>query len=127
MVLRQRVVIDAVDDREVSAGRRGRDDDALGAALQVQSRLVAGGEDAGAFERDVDAELAVRQLRRVLDGGDLDRSGADVDRVAIDRDRAGEAAVHRIVAKQVGVGLDRAEIVDGDDPDIRTPALGDGA
>ena len=40
---------------------------------------------------------------------------------------AGEAAVHAVEAQQVGVGLDRAEIVDADDLDILAARLGDGA
>ena len=65
MVLGQLVVVDAVDDREVGAvGRRG-DQHALGAGRQMRGGLVARGEDAGAFQRDVDAEILVRQLDRV--------------------------------------------------------------
>ena len=56
MVLGQLVVVDAEDDREVGAVRRRGDEDALGAGAQVRGGLVARGEDAGAFERDVDAE-----------------------------------------------------------------------
>ena len=58
---------------------------------------------------------------------DLDRAVAAIDRVALDRDFAGEAAVHGIVAQQMGVGLDRSEIVDGDDFDIVAPGLDGGA
>ena len=63
MVLGQLVVVDAVDDGEIGAvGGRG-DEDALGAGLQMRRRLFARGEDAGAFQRDIDAELLVRKLR----------------------------------------------------------------
>ena len=48
-------------------------------------------------------------------------------RVALDRDLAGKAAVHGIEAQQVRVGLDRSEIVDGDDFDIVAVGLDDGA
>ncbi len=41
-------------------------------------------------------------------GGDLDRAVADADGVALDRDFAGKAAVHAVVAQQMRVGLDRA-------------------
>jgi hypothetical protein len=44
-----------------------------------------------------------------------------IDRVAFDRHLAREAAVHAVVAQQVRVGLDRAEIVDGDDLDVVRP------
>ena len=59
--------------------------------------------------------------------GDLDLAVAEVDRVAVDRHRAGEAAVHDVVAQQMGVGLDRAEIVDGDDLDVLAAGFDDGA
>ena len=80
--------------------------------------LVLGGEDAGAFHRDVDAEVLPRQLRRVALGGDLDLVAADHDRVALNLYFVREAAVHGIEAQQVGVGLDRAEIIDADDFDV---------
>ena len=35
--------------------------------------------------------------------------------------------MHRVVAQQVRVGLDRAEIVDGHDLDVLAAGLGDGA
>ena len=127
VILGQLVVVDAVDDGEVGVFAGGRDQHALGAGGQVGGGLVAGGEDARAFQRDLDAEFLVGQLGRVALGGHLDRAAADVDRVAGDLHLMRELAVHRIVAEQVGVGLDRAEIVDGDDLDVRTAGFDDGA
>jgi hypothetical protein len=89
--------------------------------------LVLRREDAGAFERDVDAEFLPRKLRRILDRGDLELVGADIDRVALDLHLMREAAMHAVVAQQVGVGLDRAEIVDGHDVDVLAAGLIDGA
>ena len=93
----------------------------------MRGGLVPGGEDAGALERDLDAHRLVRQLGRIALGGHLDRTGADVDGVAFDRHLAGEAAVYAVETHQMGVGLDRAEIVDGDDLDVLAAALDDGA
>jgi hypothetical protein len=122
----QLVVVDAEDDGEVGTIGRGRDNDALGAGGQVRRGLVAGGEDARAFERDIDAEFAVRQGRRVLDRGHLDRlAAADDDRVAADFDACRELAVDRVVTQQVCVGLDRAEVVDGNDLDIGAAGFDD--
>jgi hypothetical protein len=121
------VVVDPVDHGEVGAVGRRRHQHALGAGGEMQRGLVLGGEDAGALERDVDAELLPRQLRGVLLGGDLDRAVADADGVALDRHGTGKAAVHRVVSQQMRVGLDRAEIVDADDLDIGALGLGDGA
>src|SRR5205823_1754102 len=56
-----------------------------------------------------------RQLRRVFKGRHLDGAVAAANRVALDRHFTGKAAVHRIVAQQMRIGLDRREIVDGDD------------
>lgn len=74
MVLGDLVVVDAVDHGQVGAVGGCRDDDTLGAGGEVRRSLVLRGEDAGAFERDVDAEFLPRQLRRVLDRGDLELS-----------------------------------------------------
>jgi hypothetical protein len=82
--------------------------------------FVLRGEEPGAFQRDVYAEVFPRQLRRVLERGDLDRAVAATDGVALDRDLAGEAAVHGIEAEQMRVGFDRREVVDRDDFDIVT-------
>ena len=90
----------------------------LGAGRQVRGGLVAGGEDAGAFERDVDAEVLPGKLGRVLDRGDLELLLADGDGIAVNLHLMREAAVHAVVAKQVRIGLDRAEIVDGDHVDV---------
>jgi hypothetical protein len=127
MVLGELVVVDAVDDGEVGAVGRGRDDHALGAGGQVGRGLLLRGEDAGALERDVDAELLVRQLRWVLDGGDLERAlpTSIVSPETVTSCR--EAAVHAVEAEEVGIGLDRAEIVDGHDLDVLAARLDDGA
>ena len=66
----------------------------------------------------LDAQRLVRQLRGIALGGDLDLAAADIDRVAVDLDLAVEAAVHGVEAEEVGVGLDRAEIVDRHDLDV---------
>ena len=60
----ERVVVDADDERGVGVGRRGGDDHARRAGLEVGRRLVAVGEEAGRLDDDVDAEVAPRQLLR---------------------------------------------------------------
>ena len=125
MILGQLVVIDAIDHGDVGAvGGRG-DQDALGAGFQMQRGLVAGGEDAGAFQRDVHAQFLVRQLGGLLDGGDFDLVAGGGHDVAIDRHAGGEAAMHAVIAQQMGVGFDRAQIVDRDDLDIAAAAFDD--
>ena len=71
-VLGQLVVVDAIDHGDVGAVARALRPARAWRRRQMRRRLVACGEDAGAFQRDVDVQLLVRQLGRVLDGGDLD-------------------------------------------------------
>ena len=66
------VVVDADDDREVLALGGGGDDDLLGAGRDVGLGLVGVGEEAGGLEHVLDAEVLPGELRRVLDGEDLD-------------------------------------------------------
>jgi hypothetical protein len=127
VILGQLVVIDAEHDGRIRAVGRRRYQHALGASGEMGRGLGLGAEDAGAFQRDVDAEFLPGQLGRIALGGDPDLAVADADRVAIDRHGAGEAAMHRIEAQEMGVGLDRAEIVDADHLDIVAAGLGNGA
>src|SRR5947209_9143714 len=90
-------------------------------------RLLFRGENAGAFERDVDAELPMRQRGRVADRRYPDLLTVNDERIALDRDLAREAAVNGIEPQEMGVGLDRAEIVDGHDLDVLPSGLDDGA
>src|SRR5271156_1444987 len=89
--------------------------------------LLASGEDAGAFERDVDAERLVRQLGRILDRGDLYLVAVDHHRIALDLDLVRKAAVDAVEAQKGGVGFHWAQIVDGDDLDILAARLQDRA
>ena len=87
------IMVDAIDHGQVGAGGRGGDDHPLGASRQMHRRLLAGSEYAGAFEHDIDAERAMRQLGRVTLSGDLDRAATKVNRILADFDLAGEPAV----------------------------------
>ena len=62
MILGERLVVDAVDDGGIGVVGRRRDEDALGARGEMGGGLVLGGEDAGAFQRDVDTEVFPRQF-----------------------------------------------------------------
>src|SRR5262249_35656754 len=81
----------------------------------------------GALQRDVDVEILPGQLGRVLDRGHLDCPISATDGIALDLHLAGEATMDRVKAEQVCVGLDRSEIVDGDDLDIVALGLDNGA
>jgi hypothetical protein len=59
----------------------GRHDDERGAGLEVCGRLVAGREEPGRLDDDIDAELLPRQLGRVADLQHLELVVADGDAV----------------------------------------------
>ena len=82
---------------------------------------LAVGEEAGAFQRDVDAVGGVRQLGRVALGGDVDALAVDDHVVAVGVDFAREGAVDAVALEQQGVGLGVGEIVDRDQLE---PAVG---
>src|ERR1700731_833299 len=84
-------------------------------------------EDAGAFEGDIDAEFLPRQLGWVLYRRDLDLAVPQADRITFDLHLAREAPVDRVETQQMGVGLDRREIVHRHDLDVMTAGLDDGA
>ncbi|MNY43459.1 hypothetical protein D3C86_1784200 [compost metagenome] len=84
----------------------------------MQAGLVALGEDAGAFQHDVDAHFAPRQFGRVADRQELDRLTIDHQLVAGQFHGARERAVDGVVLGQVGVQFRIAQIVDGNDFNI---------
>jgi hypothetical protein len=90
-------------------------------------RGLALGEDAGAFERDIDPQLLPRQFRRIALGGDADLALAGVEPVLARADLGREAAVHAVVFQEMRVGRDRPEIVDPDDLELLLRMLERGA
>ena len=69
-------------------------------------------EEAGAFQHDIHAHVAMRQLARLTLAGDGDLLAIDHQRIAIHADRTGEAAVGRIELEQQRVGVRIGKIVD---------------
>src|ERR1700733_5373923 len=112
-------MIDAVHDGgiDILAARR-RDHDLLRAALQMGACLGAAREEAGALENEFGADLTPRQLRRIALREHADAIAVDDHRIALDAYFPREPAVHRVVARQVRIGLRVTQIIDGDDLDL---------
>src|SRR6185369_347785 len=66
----------------------------------------------------VDTEVAPRQLSRVADGEHLQKIASDVDAVVDYPDLVGQPAHHRVELEEMGHGLDRTEVVHGDEVDV---------
>src|SRR3546814_10074216 len=73
-------MVDPVDDGQVHALGRGRNQHALRASRKMLGGAFAIGEKAGAFQRDVDAVRGMRQLCRVSLRRHLDALAVDDER-----------------------------------------------
>jgi len=126
----QHLVVDAIDDGGVHPVGGGGDQHLARARGEQGGSAFALGEKPGAFERDI--HPLERHLGRIALGGDADRpvgaaAVADDERIVLHGDLAGEAAVHAVIAEEVGVGLDTAEIVDRHRLEVVAPAFDEGA
>ena len=115
----EHTMVHAIDHRRVDIlATRGRDDDFLGAGCDVCRSFFFSGEKAGAFEHHIHLQFFPGQLGRVALGADLDAVAIDHHGVAIHRHRAGKTSVCGVKARQMGIGLGIAQIVDGNDLDV---------
>ncbi len=114
----QHLMVDAIDHRRVNvlAARCGNHDLAR-ATLQMEARLFLAREKTGALEHHIDTEVSPGQGRGITIGKHADPITIDDNRIAIDRDRTGKAAMRGIKSGQVGIGLCIAEVVDRNDLD----------
>ena len=127
MVGGQLVVVDAINDGQVDALGGRRNQHALGAGGEVLARTFGIGEKARAFERDVDAQLGVRQVGGVAFLGDADRLAVDDHLVALGRNVARERSVDAVALEQQGIGFRVRQIVDRDQFEPAVGAFEDGA
>ena len=84
----------------------------------MRGRFGLAGEEARALEHEIGLELGPRQLRRVALRDHADAVAVHHHRIAIDVHIAAEAAMHGVEARQVGIGIGIAQIVDADDFDL---------
>src|SRR3990172_7041482 len=114
-------VVQEEDERDVGIGCGCGDDDLLRPCVEVELSLLARREEAGGLEHDLDAEFLPGEVGRValVQEPKLDVPGADgsVERLYL----LLEGAEDRVVLEQVGHRLRVAEIVDGDELDVRSP------
>ena len=119
------VVVDAVNDGQIDVLAGGRDQHLLGTGGEVLFAACAVGEEAGAFQRDVDAVRGMRQVGRIALGRNVDALAVDDQIVAIDFDRAAKGTVNTVTLEQHGIGLGRSQIVDRDQFEVMIGARKD--
>ena len=115
------VVVHTEHERDVGIGRGRGDDDLLRAGVEVLLRTRAVGEEAGRLEHDVDAEVAPRHRGRIALDEQLDLLPRGVQHAVLDDDVARERPERRVEPEQVRHRRGVAEIVRGDDVEVRLP------
>src|SRR5438270_37382 len=114
------VLVHAHHEGVVLVGRRRRDDHLLGAAtVDVDPRLVGVGEEAGRLDHDLDAEVPPLEPGRVALAEEADGAVADAYGVAVRADGRAEGPQRRVVLQKMGEGVSVADVVDGDDLEVR--------
>jgi hypothetical protein len=112
------VVVHTQDDRHVGIrGRRG-DDDLLRSRVEVLLRAVAFREEPRRLDRDVDSEVAPRQLAGLSLGKHLELVAPGCDLSVRGLDTVREPPVVRVVLEQMRHRLRVAEVVDRDDVEL---------
>ncbi len=118
------VIVDAQHNRQVFAFGRSRDDDFPGPALAdvvdraldhlalLVDAIFLDGEDAGAFDHDLDAQAAPRDVGRVGFLERLDLLPVDNQGILCHLNLAIETAIVRVVLEQVGHGWQVTNIVE---------------
>mmetsp|Transcript_5817 Transcript_5817/g.16589 ORF Transcript_5817/g.16589 Transcript_5817/m.16589 type:complete len:360 (+) Transcript_5817:73-1152(+) len=97
-------------------GRGSRDDNLLGASLQVHRGLLDGGENTGRLADNLGAGAGPGNLLGIAAGEELDADAVHDEAVSFDLNGAGEFSVHRVVLELVGGVVNRQEgIVHGND------------
>src|SRR3546814_14457078 len=90
-------------------------------------RAITVSKETRAFQRDIDAQLGVRQVGRVALGGDAHALAIDNHRVAIRRNLARKGAVNAVAFEQQRVRLGVGKIVDRPQFETAVRALEAGA
>ena len=119
--LGQRVLVDGVHDggQIIASGRR--DDDLLGAGVDVGLALFLAAIEAGALQHDVHVQLAPGAVGGVLLGVDLDFLSIDddgilggFDRMLVFPDMTAVGALSGVILEKMGKHLRAGQVVDGD-------------
>jgi hypothetical protein len=100
--------------RQFVVHERSRENDLLGAGLEVLLASLAVAEDAGAFQGHVHAAVAPRQVGGVFLGRHGDGGAVDHDGAVVGLHVAGEPAVGAVILEEVGQHLGVGEVVDAD-------------
>ena len=118
MILGQLVVVDPIDHRQIGILGGAEISTRLAPALDVPRLFPSTVKrpvhsSAMSTARSFHGSFAGSRIAVTLIG-----PLPTIDRVALDLHFAGKAAMHGIEAQQMGIGLDRSEIVDGDNLDV---------
>jgi hypothetical protein len=90
--------------------------------LRARGQMLAGGvlveEEAGGFDDDIGADFVPLEAGRIAFLRQADALAIDHQRVAVHRDVALEAAMHRVVLQHVREVVGLEQVIDADDFDV---------
>ena len=108
----QLVMVDTVNDGQIDTLARRGDQHLLCARVDMLLRARAIGEEAGAFQDELDPKVAVREVCGIALGGDADALAVDHQILPFGGHRTGIFAMHAVSAEQPCVRLGVGEVVD---------------
>ena len=124
MGLAQNVVVDTVDHCRIGIFAGSGDNHLARASSNMCLSLAAFSEQTCAFKHHIDVQCRPRQFGRIANRGHADAVAIDGQAFLIVFDIGVERAVNRVVLEQMGIDRTVTQIVDGDDLQVLTVALG---
>ena len=82
----------------------------------MHCRSIARGETPGTFQRD--RHITPREFGRIWFCGDADFATVDHQMIVFDLNLGVQPTMDAVILQKMGIGFDRAEIIDGDNLDI---------
>ena len=122
--LAQNVVVNAVDHSRIGIFTGCRDNHLTGTSANMRFSFAAICEQTCAFKHHIYFQRRPRQFGRVANGGHADAVAIDRQALLIMLDSCVERAVNRVVLEQMSVDRTVTQIVDCDDLQVLTVALG---
>ena len=118
MALAQLIVIDAINNGQISTRGRGRHQHTLGTGGQMLAGGFLRGEQTGTFKRNINAHFFPRQIGRITLGDDFNRLAADINAGFGGLHFYRKATMHTVILQHMRIGFDTAQIVNRNDIDI---------
>lgn len=126
MVISKIVVVEKIEEGEIGKVWGRGEDEEIGERLKMKWWIVERGENEGELKGDIEVLLIKRKLGRVEEGMKIDREVEKIDSIEWKIKLIGEKEMKDVIKKKMWVGLEREEIVDGEEMNVGEKRLKDG-